>query len=444
MTSDAVPIKKRKGMFPGWSIVVAGSTLAFWGYSILTYSFGVYVNALTAEFGWTREQLSLAYSFRSFEGGLAGPFAGPAIDKWGPRAISIVGFVAFGIGQILLYYVNSLWLFYVLWILVAAGGNLGLNSCFNKAAATWFVKRRGFVLGIISAFQSLGAPVLVPLVTWLLYTYGWRESFLISGTVTLVVGIPLIWFFFKPKRPEYYGWLPDGKRVGEKEAVNTEVVIQKGVEYAAEMQEVEFTARQALKTRAFWILTIVSSLGGIASPVFFVHLIPFLTDKGISPMAAASMMGVEVFFAAPSRFFFGWLSDLISIKRIKYLFVLGAFIEAAGVLILIFAGNNMTWLWAFMVIEGLGFGARSGITGPLRGRYWGRKAFASIQGFLTPFTMLAGTIAPVYAGWVFDTTGSYQVAFVAVFACMALGVIGTFFLNPPKPPKKITKVTEFF
>lgn len=442
MMSTEVLVKQKKTIFPGYLLLAAGGIMIAWGAGIRTYSFGAYVNELTASFGWSRAQLSLAYSFNRLEGGLEGPFGGIAIDKWGPRALNFIGFLLFGLGQMAMYFVDSLWFFYIVWIISSTGANLGMADAVDAAMANWFVKRRGTMLGIMRAITSAVGPVIIPAVTWLLMVYGWRLAFLITGVGTLVIGLPLTWFFMKPKRPEYYGWLPDGKSVGEEIASDTEAAIKVGVDYASEATgEVEFTVRQALLDPIWWLFVAAISLRAMVAPALFVHLIPFLTDRGVDPMVAAGAMGTMVFMQIPGRLLFGWLGDRVRITRLKYLKMLAIFVEALGILILIRA-TSLPWVWVFLVLYGIGLGSGIAITPPMRGRYWGRKAYASIQGAMMPFTMIAGVIAPVYAGWTYDTTGSYISAFQVLLIGLLASMAVTFFLNPPKPPKKIGKITE--
>ncbi len=438
----ALSVKRLKNVFPGyWLLTVAGIMVA-WGSGVRIYSFGAYVNELTAAFGWSRAQLSLAYSFNRLEGGLEGPFGGIAIDKWGPRALNFVGFLLFGLGQCAMYFVNSLWLFYIVWVISSMGANLGMADAMDAAMANWFVKRRGLMVGIMRSLIGLIVPAIIPLVTWLLYAYGWRLAFVITGGVTLLIGLPLTWFFVKPRRPEYYGWLPDGKRVGEEIADDAEATIAKGVEYAIETTgEVEFTVRQALRDRIWWICVLGLSLRGMVAPALLVHTIPMLTDLGLDPMVAAAAMGALVFMTVPGRLVFGWLGDRVRITRLKYLVMAASLTEALGLFILT-RSTSMAWIWAYLVVYGLGHGGGISIWVPLRGRYWGRKAYATIQGSMMPFTMIAGMIAPVYAGWTYDTTGSYMGAFSVLVICLLVATVVMYFANPPKRPGKITEITD--
>ncbi len=433
---------KRKGIFPGWLLLAAGGVMIGWGNGLQIYSFGVYLKDLIAHFGWSRAQVSLAYSFGRLEGGIEGPFGGIATDKWGPRAVNLAGKIMLGLGLCAMYFCNSLWQFYVIWIIASIGHNLGFAGPLDAAVANWFVKRRGLANALMRAMSHSLILGIVPLVAWLLILYGWRLAFLITGVGTLLIGVPLTWFFIKPRRPEYYGWLPDGKRIGEEIAKDVEATIKAGVEYAAEAtEEVEFTVRQALRDRTFWICIVGMSVHGMVSPALTVHTIPLLTDLGVDPIVAAAAMGSIAIMGVPGRLLFGWLGDKARLGRIKYLVIATYLIQAAGLFILIQA-TNMAWVWAYLVVYGFGHGAGLAIWVPLRGRYWGRKAYATIQGAMGPFSMVAGVIAPVYAGWAYDTTGSYMGAFKVILVCLLVATVVMFFANPPKRPEKIGKITE--
>ena len=228
---------KSPRFFYGYVVAAAAFFImvVMWG---AIYTFGVFLKPLSADFGWTRAQISFAYSFGRLEGGLEGPFGGIATDKFGPRAVNLWGFILGGSGLCLMYFVDSLWMFYVAWITVSTGFNLGLAGPLDAAVANWFVKRRGTMIAIMRSVVALCGLTIVPGMMWLLLTYGWQNAFLMAGVSTWCIGIPLTWFFIKPRRPEYYGWLPDGKRVDEEIAADTEATIQAGVEYAAGMEEV--------------------------------------------------------------------------------------------------------------------------------------------------------------------------------------------------------------
>ncbi|MFC2007902.1 MFS transporter [Chloroflexota bacterium] len=432
---------KRKGFFPGYLILIAGSIMTYWASGTHAYSFGNYVKIFNEHFGWSRAQISLGYSFSRLEGGLEGPFAGLAADRFGPRILTLSGFIMLGMGFMAMYYMNSLWAFLVIWVITGTGYNLGTRIPLGTAIANWFVKRRGIMSAFVRMGMSFSGPTIVPLTMWLLLQYGWRDTFFYLGVATLLIGVPITWFFIKPRRPEYYGWLPDGKRIDNEIAADTEATVQAGVEYAAAGEEVEFTARQAIRGRTFWAFTISRALRGMVFPALAVHTVPFLLDMGIDPIVAAAAMGTTVLMRLPTNFLFGWLGDRVSRGQLRYWSILGHAIEALGLFIFIRA-TSMAWVWAYVIVYGLGLGAGLAIDLPMRGRYWGRKAFGTISGIMSPFGMLAGVIAPVYAGWVYDTTGSYTSAFTMILILSVISLVVMLFATPPKLPEKVTRITD--
>ena len=174
--------KKNRGIFFGWWTVIATGIMTACGYGSWAYGFSAYFKPLMNEFGWTRTETSAAYSLRTLEGGLEGPLGGWATDKYGPRTINLLGICMAGLGLCLMYYMNSLWQFIVIWVLiVSVGFNLGLIGPLETAIANWFVKKRGTAIAFSRAGLGFGGAVVVPFVSYLLVQFGWRMAFAISS-----------------------------------------------------------------------------------------------------------------------------------------------------------------------------------------------------------------------------------------------------------------------
>jgi hypothetical protein len=235
-----------RDIYHGWWTVLATAIVSAWAYGTWGYGFGAYFEPLQQEFGWTRAEISAAYSLNKLEGGLEGPWGGVITDKFGPRLISVIGNFFAGLGLILMYFMNNLWQYILIWgLIVSMGFNLGTIDPLEKALSDWFVKKRGIALGLGRVGLALGGTFGPPIMTLLLFGYGWRTAFLIAGVFTWIICIPTCWFLVKPHRPEYYGLLPDGDKPKEAKAS----LISEGQEYALGVGEVEFTLRQAIKTK---------------------------------------------------------------------------------------------------------------------------------------------------------------------------------------------------
>jgi MFS family permease len=429
-------------IFPGWWTVLAGGIVALWAYGYQAYGISALFKPISSELGFSRAATSVASSIGRFEGGFEAPLTGWITDRYGPRWIVILGVFLISLGLVLMYFINSLWSFYVAWgVLAGTGVNIALSVPLDTAISNWFVKRRGLALSIKVMFSGLSGVVVMPLIAWLITVQGWRNACLLGGVVMAIVGLPLVWFFLKPHRPEYYGLLPDGASVKE-EVDKTRQMIDLGVEYAAEVQEVEFTLRQAMRTRAYWLLVLAMAINGLVGPVMTIHTIPFLTDIGIDPLKAAGMMSIYVGVSIPFRFIGGFIADRVKARYLPFLLCAGYLLLAVGVVVFLLH-QTIPMIYVWFVLFGMGWGILNIVPPLIRARYFGRKAFGSIGGTFSMFIAPAGVIAPIYAGWVYDTTGSYITVFTLFAVLLTVSAAILPFMPPPKPPAQLTDVRKF-
>lgn len=343
-----------------------------------------------------------------------------------------------------MYFINSMWAYYLVWgAMLSTGCNIALSLPMDTTISNWFVKKRGIAMSIKWVFSGLSGVLVMPLIAYLVSTQGWRETCLIGGIVMAIVGLPIAWFLIKAHRPEYYGLLPDGARIAEEIHANQSEMLERGAQYAAEVEEVEFTLRQAIKTRPFWLIFFAQSIPSLVGPVMNIHCIPFLTDMGIDPVRAAAIMAMMIFFSLPTRFLGGVIADRISIRNTRYIKVVSYFLQGISVLIfLLHPTITMVYIW--FILFGLGQGLTFTVSPFMRARFFGRKAFGSIQGVASMLMTPIGVLAPVYAGWIYDTTGSYKFAFQLFAALLGVAAVISFFILPPKPPEKQGDVRSIF
>jgi OFA family oxalate/formate antiporter-like MFS transporter len=428
-------------IFFGWWTVITGGILALWGYGYQAYGFSALFKPMSEELGFNRAMTSVAASIGRFQGGIEAPLAGWITDRFGPRWIVITGVCAMSIGLIAMRYAQSLWSYYVFWgVLLGMGANIALSLPMDTAISNWFVKKRGLAISIKWVFSGLSGVAILPIISWLIETQGWRDTVFIGGVVMAAVGIPLAWFFLKQHRPEYYGLLPDGAVLENSQGD----MIARGVEYATEVHEVEFTVRQAMRTRVYWLMIVAQAVTGLVAPVMSIHSIPFLTDPqpggmGIDAVQAAGMMSIWVAASLPSRFIFGNIADRMSYKYLHFILVGSYLLQAIGVFIYLQSGT-LTSVYIWFVLYGIGQGAPMTVNPLMRARYFGRKSFGSIAGISRAFITPVGVLGPIYAGWIYDTTGSYETAFVQFAIALAVSSVLAIFLFPPAPPEEVTGI----
>ncbi|MFC1954412.1 MFS transporter [Chloroflexota bacterium] len=437
-------IKKRRfpKIFPGWWIVLTSGILALWGDGFSFYGFSAFFKPISLELGFSRAVTSIAPSIRRLQGGLESPLSGWITDRFGARWLVLSGVFIMGLALILMYFVNSLWAFLVVWgVMLGTGNNIALSLPLDTTIANWFVKKRGLALGtkiFINGFTG----AVVPLVAWLIATQGWRMAAVIGGVVIWIIGFPLVWIFVKQHRPEYYGLLPDGA-VTEDDGAEQSQMIDRGVQYAAEIEEIEFTLRQTFKTRVYWMLIFIRTISSLGMPVMSIHAIPFLTDRGIDPIKAAAMMAIYILAGVPFRFLGGVIADRIRLDRLPWVIAGTYLIQASGFAAFLLSPSE-TMIYVWFIFYGIGMGARMAPDSVMRARYFGRKAYGSISGVTSLLMTPIGIFAPIYVGWMYDTTGSYTTVFTLLTGILLFSaVLFPILIRRPKPPTEVGSIRNF-
>ena len=413
--------ERLKNTYLGWKMVFAGSIIALWGYGSWYYGMSALFIPLVEEYGWTRAELSFAFSMRSIEGGLEGPIGGWLIDKFGERKITIISTIIAALGLYMVLFVRDIIQFTIVWgFIVSLGFNLGLYDTVNSAVAKWFVKRRSLALSIVTVGGGLGAPVVVPMMTWLIINWGWRLALIFVATATLVICLPLAWFFLRDKPPEHYGLQPDGGTIKPNQQESKTL----------HFSEVEFTTAQALRTRSFWMLLISFMLDGGILAMVTMHQMPFLQDMGLDAIAAAGILGLMAVMSLPGRVIFAWFGDKYG-DRLSI--ILGYVLKALGLFVFIIA-KDMTMILLFVVLFGTGYGGVMPTKNSIRAAYFGRKSFATITGYTNFFSAISNVAYPIFAGWSYDVSGSYIFSFSVITVLQILAIVFMIFATKPKPP----------
>lgn len=430
-------VRKIGGVFYGWWIVAAGAVLCMFGYGGYYYSYGALFNPISHEFGWSRATTSVAFSLSRLEGGIQGLITGPLTDKYGPRVMVIAGWMMAAIGFLLMYYMQSFWMFIVSYVIfVSLGMGTGLYLPLQTAIAKWFYRKRGLALGLLTAGAALGGSAIVPSVAWLVTQYGWRMAVLALAAATAVLGLGL-GAVLKPRGPEHYGLAPDGGKL--QFATATATTAHTGAGQATTNGNEGLTLKEAMKTRAFWLMVFAFTFSHTALSAIVVHQIPFVEDMGISKVVAASALGMMTLISVPGRLSGGWLADRWSIKN---LYFVASLVQALGLFFLAKA-TNMAWVWAFVIVYGTGLGLRMPLEPMLRVQFFGHKAFGAIMGYINAFAIFGSFAGPYFAGWIFDTTGSYIAAFLTFSAMMLVAAVVVMVIKPPvSKPEADTAVAK--
>lgn len=397
-------------VFYGWWIVGACFLIALYTGGAIFYGFTAYFEPIANEFGWSYAQVSFAASLRGLEVGLLSPFLGILADRWGPRRLIFAGVVIAGLGLLLFSRTTSLGMFYGSFALLTIGVSACTSAVLLTAVANWFRRRVSLATGIAVSGFGFGG-FLIPVMVRLIDLYEWRMAMVILALGLLAMGLPLS--LLVRHKPEQYGYLPDGEVSG--------TVIVGEASVPAETNEVEFSAKQALKSRTFWHITLALMPQFMALMALITHVMPYLSSVGIArSMSSLVATGIPL-LSIGGRLSFGWLGD----KFNKRWITVGALtVMSLGLLCFEYSSAKWTWpLVPFLIFFGIGYGGGVTMRASLLSEYFGRSSFGANFGFLLGIQYLAGMAGPPLAGWVFDHWGSYQGVWLAFAGLTIMGAI---------------------
>jgi MFS family permease len=407
----------KKKIFHGWYMVGAGSGLQFLQAGLMTQAFGAYVAVLQEERGWSKTALSGAAALQQMEVAILGPILGWLIDRFGPQLWIRIGVVVFGIGLMLLSFTDTLIAFYAAFMVIALGSSLCGFFPVNVALINWFERWRARALSSMSIGLALGG-ITIPVVAWSLQTYGWRATAFGSGVVMIAVGLPLA--FVMRRRPEDYGEVVDG--------VVKETVSDDSKEKISQSATRDFTAREAVRTPAFWLLSLGHGFALLVVHAVSVHAISHMNQGLGYSVAAASLVYTVLTVSQIGGVAIGWLIGDRYDKR----FIAAACMLAhmVGLLLLTYAAN-VAMVIAFAVLHGAAWGLRGPFMQAMRADYFGRSAIGMILGLSFMIIVVGQVGGPMIAGIFADLTGNYRMGFTILAVLSGLGSL--FFIMAKRP-----------
>ena len=430
-------------IFYGWWIVLAAFLVLTFTSMTGGYGLSLFYKRLIDYFGWGRTALAGAISLSRLEAGFLGGIEGFLVDRFGPRIMILMGVILTSIGMVLLSFIHSLLAFYLVFILmVTVGRSLSSMIAIDTTVANWFIRRRGTAFGLLRSAVAVGAAGVI-VVAWFIDMYGWRAAFVASGIGTLVVGIPTA--LVMRHRPEQYGMLPDGGPREPRQVRPQEVsggsdggngssdaapAAVEGAEARNQPagEDIGMTVMEALHSRPFWALSFGFAIRLMVTGAATLHAIPLVEDMGHSRATAAAVLGSMGMVSIIGRLGGGFLNDILGTKVVA---VGSVCTLAISCLIIAYAQE----LWHVLLFVGLyapSYGCSAATMPAIKGDYFGRRSFGSILG-LSGMVQVAGSmLGPVYAAYVFETTGSYRIAFLSFAALLIISAALFMSLRRPR------------
>jgi sugar phosphate permease len=414
---------KRK-IYYGWWIVAASFVVIFFGTGIGFYSFGVFMKPLEAEFGWTRERISMGVALWAVVYGFAGPAVGALLQKQGARVVMTLAAIVAGVGYMIFGWLQSLPQFLLL-MLVAGVSVSGITLIPNQTLiSNWFDKYRGRAMGIMTVGIGLGGLAMPPLANALIVHYGWRNAFRLLGLL-FFVAIPVILLVVRT-RPSDLGLDVDG--IGPETDAGPKSASRTGLGLAG------LTVKRALRTYSFWLLFAAFVLIIFGESGLTVHIIAFLDDEGVSSQQAAFFWGLAVGISCVGRLLLGLLAERRN-PRTLIAVTHGLHAVAVGIIVFFFLQRGVRSplvLLLFSIVYGFALGGSAVLFPVLTARCFGLLNFSRLLGLLMSGFALGVVGGPLLAGRINDTTGSYKLALIIFVAAFSLAALAVCFIKPDR------------
>lgn len=405
--SENAPVSK-PGIFYGWWIVAVSMVGISTGPGPFAFaSLGLFMLPLSAEFGWSRAEISLCTTVLVVTTALSLPVIGQMVDKLGSKKIVLfcMSMMVICLAAIAAF-VSKLWQLGVIFAFIGTIG-AGTNGVpYMPVLSAWFDKYRGLAIGLSVGGIGLGYAYVPLLVQFMIDHFGWRSGYYALSAIILFIAMPLIFVVFR-ERPAEMGLAPDGGASGEIPA--------------SASRDVGLTIPQVLRHKEFWMLVVIFAVLSFVLNGMLAHLVPMLVDRGMPSTEAAGVAAAEGFTVFISRIAIGYLMDRIFAPRVAVFFftlsALGMAMFAAG------AVNGVAFAAAIMV--GLSLGAEIDILAYLASRYFGLRAYGTVYGLLFSASLVGTATGPYAFGLGFDLSGSYHVILVTCVVINMLAIVLT-------------------
>ncbi|MCZ6892298.1 MAG: MFS transporter [Chloroflexi bacterium] len=422
-------VSHRVPFFYGWVIVTAAFFASFSGGGIQAFTFGVFIKPMSEGLGWSRTAITGALTVRTYAGAALSPVFGRLVDRHGPRYLMMLTAIVGGIATLLLSRVVTIWQFYALFGLMGLSGGTGAGGVVTEATVSkWFIRLRGRAIAFGTMGNVAAGVILAPLVGVVIAISGWEAAWLVIAAIFF--GLLLPFSFLMARQPEDMGLLPDGAKSREE--------VQALFQRKGNMESAySWRLKEALRTRALWILLAAQVIAGFPSSSVVIHHYSYITDEGFSSAVAAGVLGTLAISAAAARIIWGLLVERYPVR---YCMAASYFGDVLGLLILL-TGLNLGFapmLFLFSVVYGLNIGGTVVLTSVGIANYFGRDFVGTIRGTMMAITTSSVALGPVLVSMAYDAQGTYFRAFEVL---VGLFLISAFVVLFAKPPTKAEQVS---
>ena len=422
-----------------WVIAATAFLVLGGGFGTVIGAFGVFVTPLTEEMGWSRTGVSAAFSISMMVTFIVGIFWGWLSDRWSVRGVIGVTGVIMGLGLFLTSFSNTLWQLYIFYGVIVAIGLGGTAGPLSAIVVRWFPLRPALALGITYAGFGAASAILPVLAERLISFDGWRFAF--QGLSYLIWGVFLLGVILlreprllhsSPASTSQVAANPESDPAGA--GLPQSATSVQGVSGDA----VSVDLRAASRTRAFWTLFAMIFAGDLVLEMILVHLVPRAEDAGIASATAVTLLTVMGFVNMVSTMAGGALGDRFGSRMM----CMASFLLIAVAMIWLTASSTLWMFYLFAVAFGVGQGGWFPQGPALAARIFGTRNLGSICAALFLGSGIGGVIGPIAAGYVFDTLGSYRIAFVLATVVTFVGILLAFSLRDRPMSRTVSAIAS--
>ena len=363
------------------------------------YAFGLYVKPLQETFGWSRTEILGSLSFWAI-GSLTAPLLGRFMDNYGARSLLAGSLALFGVRLVLRPMMTELWHFYALSFLQFFAFS-GMNMLpAGRLVGLWFPKSKGRAMGFAMMGNNFGG-LTVPILTgYVLAVATWGSAFVVTGLLAFAVALTAALFVHERTRHRSVS-----KREDDSSPATTGLV--------------GLTVKEALRSDAFYYVTVATALGSFTYSALLPQISTHLLDQGTDDATVVTLLSLLAGFGMAGKGVFGYLAERLT-ARVAMMLSLGGQTALISVIVAYPVGIH---LWAVVPIFGFFFGAYGVLMTLLLQENFGLKYFGSISGLSGLVGMIAMVAGPLMAGASFDHLGSYGPAFIAVAALFVTAIL---------------------
>jgi MFS family permease len=396
--------------FYGWNILFAAGSSMVVRNAAASLTLAVFIFPMSEDLGWSRTLIAGAASLGGLMATVASPVVGWALDRYGARVILTGSVLILGLSTVSLAWATVPIAFYLAYgtgrVIFSSPMNIGSSVVVSR----WFVRRRGKATGILFLTHSLGM-ITFPLIAGLVIKYrGWEDAWIVLGVLVWVLALGPVSMLIR-QSPESVGLLPDGDKPGGLEG---------GSEAQAQVEEQNWTLREAMRTPTLWLLAISTGSLYLLQSGTNIHQAAYFIDQGLGVGISAATLSVNAVFTGAGSLFWGWLVDRVPV-RFTYA---GVALMMAVALILFPLADSTIEALAVAGLFGMAVGGILVVPVVAYANYFGRRSLSAIRGVTEPFVSLGQAIGAIFSGIIYDVTGSYKDAFLILsivgFATIAM------------------------